>query len=376
MQLPAQLKEHAAYEDRILTENKQAVSERNLKILRFILLAGIVVFSVTLLSTSVFKNVSSTGYLHLKSAYFILIISAGAAYTFLSLYRSMISAWAIYFIYTLLFVYCMITSAWISPNYVSVVILALLFQIPILYLDRSVRINLFVTIGAASYLLFISRFKRADILVDEVVNVLGFTTVAIIIGNSVRGSILENFVMKATLSRYAYTDPLTGLANRRRLFEYLSDEKNRCYITGFALLDIDYFKSYNDTYGHQAGDDCLRKIADCLLEFQDTYNLLACRYGGEEFLLVFQDYSRADLLKIAVDIRSRIEQMHLTHENTRAGIVTVSIGTSVYHYHDHMEYTTSISYADKALYAVKNQSRNAVAYYDSCMNICVLEQNF
>ena len=129
------------------------------------------------------------------------------------------------------------------------------------------------------------------------------------------------------LARLSVTDPLTGLANRRRLEEVLSAECRRERPIGFAMVDIDHFKPYNDQYGHPAGDDCLQRVAATLREHVRPHDLVA-RYGGEEFAIVMPDTAEDTAVGIAEGLRQAVARRSIPHEEATSGHVTVSIGVT------------------------------------------------
>ncbi len=162
------------------------------------------------------------------------------------------------------------------------------------------------------------------------------------------------------LATEASTDGLTGLANRRHLDEFLSEHHRIAsrYRTPLSLLflDVDNFKRFNDTYGHQAGDDILRQLANTLrAEFRDAD--LPARYGGEEFAVVLPSTDLRGAIECAERTRSAIEGMRVTVDGKPIG-VTVSIGVSGYAPGVSLE--ALVHAADTALYAAKRDGRNLV----------------
>lgn len=171
------------------------------------------------------------------------------------------------------------------------------------------------------------------------------------------------------LKQLTLIDGLTGLSNRRALQEYLIKEwghwqRNQ---TPFSVLmiDIDFFKDFNDTYGHLAGDDCLKQVANVLNTNVKRTNDMAARFGGEEFLIVFSGIENSKAIKIAEEIRTNIQNLAIPNTASKCGaIVTVSIGVSgcdsakPCDSHQH-----TIEEADKALYQAKEQGRNQTVLY-------------
>lgn len=127
------------------------------------------------------------------------------------------------------------------------------------------------------------------------------------------------------------------------------------------LCDIDYFKAYNDTYGHQAGDDCLKQVAGALQASLRRPADLAARYGGEEFVLVLPNSGRQGARHIALTIRERVLAMQIPHEKSGAGVhLTLSMGITDIVPAQGASVENFILRADQALYAAKNRGRNRV----------------
>ncbi|SAK75386.1 diguanylate cyclase [Caballeronia temeraria] len=172
---------------------------------------------------------------------------------------------------------------------------------------------------------------------------------------------------ESQLQMLARTDGLTGLNNRRTLGEILEQEWRRARRTRstFSLLfvDIDRFKAYNDTYGHQAGDDALAAVAQCISGNLRRPADTAARYGGEEFVVVLPDTSRTGAVQIAERIRVAISELAIEHAGSEYGRVTASIGTASCIPEQDSDVSTVIRAADEALYNAKTAGRNTVAAF-------------
>lgn len=159
-------------------------------------------------------------------------------------------------------------------------------------------------------------------------------------------------------------DELTGLVNRRRLNEALASEWARSKRSGqslaLAMIDIDHFKLYNDHYGHQAGDVCLKRIAQNIQMNAQRVGDLAARYGGEEFLLILPDADTAAAQRLAEGVRKSIEVLDLPHVHSPAGKVTISIGVAALSDGFYKDAESLLHAADKALYRAKDGGRNQV----------------
>ncbi|PJZ70589.1 diguanylate cyclase response regulator [Leptospira perolatii] len=166
-----------------------------------------------------------------------------------------------------------------------------------------------------------------------------------------------------TLLRVSRTDGLSGVWNRRYFDEVLEVEWKRSGRSqkpvSLLLLDIDYFKKYNDTYGHQAGDDCIRKVAGVLRDTARRAGDFAARYGGEEFALILPDTESQNALKVAEQILTKIRLLKIPHENSEvAPHVTVSLGLSTMVSEKGISLSLLVEKADEALYQSKKKGRN------------------
>lgn len=179
-------------------------------------------------------------------------------------------------------------------------------------------------------------------------------------------SIIESKYTLELLKKQSIKDPLTTLYNRRYMEEILpqiiASAKRRNSKIGFLMIDIDYFKKVNDTYGHDAGDKVLQTVSSIILNSIRESDI-AVRFGGEEFLIILSDLnSKEDLLKIAEKIRQKVEK---TKFNTGKEIIkkTISIGASLFP-DDCQKTWECIKFADLALYKAKNSGRNRVVAFD------------
>ena len=170
------------------------------------------------------------------------------------------------------------------------------------------------------------------------------------------------------LKRHSSLDGLTGIANRRYFDEYLEQEWNNAVeqkdILSLIMLDIDFFKKYNDTYGHLGGDECLKQVAGLLDMIAKQSGAIAARYGGEEFAVILPKKDREEVLEIAETIRIGIEELAIPHITSEINdIVTISIGVSTCHPLPTVKPKDLIQSADTALYDSKRLGRNQVCEY-------------
>ncbi len=163
----------------------------------------------------------------------------------------------------------------------------------------------------------------------------------------------------------AHTDTLTGLPNRRRFDEEFArafgSAIRRSSPIGVAIIDIDHFKNYNDTFGHQAGDVALRRIARAIAESVERSGDFAARYGGEEFVVILEDTTLAGAAGVAERIRSAVLDAGIPAPS--GGVLSVSVGVAA-----RLPGSTGealLRQADAALYEAKNAGRNRVATWRS-----------
>jgi diguanylate cyclase (GGDEF)-like protein len=167
------------------------------------------------------------------------------------------------------------------------------------------------------------------------------------------------------IRQQAVTDPLTQLPNRRAFEVSLAQQWSQCWRRRTALsalmIDVDHFKPYNDFYGHQAGDACLRAIAQVLRPSATRQGDLVARYGGEEFVVLLPDTDMAGAHTVAEVLRSRLRALNIPHATSpNGGVVTVSVGVAALVPAAEDDAAALISAADKALYEAKNAGRDQV----------------
>ena len=164
------------------------------------------------------------------------------------------------------------------------------------------------------------------------------------------------------------TDSLTGIANRRYFDEILNKEFYRLKRSGAPLslimLDVDYFKKYNDTYGHLAGDNCLKQIGNILKNSVGRVYDSVTRYGGEEFGIILPETSLEGAITLAESIKKSVEDLKIIHEKSEINeYITVSLGVTTLSTVDIESVEEIIERADKALYRAKSNGRNRVEIY-------------
>ncbi|MBE9516598.1 MAG: GGDEF domain-containing protein [Proteobacteria bacterium] len=211
------------------------------------------------------------------------------------------------------------------------------------------------TVAVANGIIFIPLISRLFLGQEPYFILLGFFYIAsiVVFGSyalSLNHTMVENIRYKINSNNLSLKDPLTRLHNRRGMTLFVDKLIPRSRRSGkpfgLMIMDIDFFKKYNDTFGHSAGDSTLKKVAKCLIK-ETRDDDMVVRYGGEEFMIITPETSVGQIQEIAERLRQRV----------RADTdVTISIGLAIYS--DAMAFATLIEKADEALYAAKDGGRN------------------
>ena len=168
------------------------------------------------------------------------------------------------------------------------------------------------------------------------------------------------------LRSMSFVDGLTGVANRRQFDEALQREWRACLRTGsslaLAMIDIDHFKQFNDTYGHPAGDACLRAIAGILNGAMNRSHDLIARYGGEEFVCLLPDINLAGARIKVEQLRQAVQSLNIPHAaSSTAPVVTISLGLALFVPADELTPEQLVAAADAELYTAKRAGRNRLS---------------
>ena len=172
------------------------------------------------------------------------------------------------------------------------------------------------------------------------------------------------------LQKRSETDPLTGMYNRLKLNEYSEEAFEKALINrssiAVEILDIDFFKQYNDNYGHQEGDNCIKFIASTLIDMAKEDGIFTARYGGDEFVVIYEGLTKEMVEAKANELRDRIYRQKWEHKfSLTDNIVTISQGICYGVPERDASMFGYLQGADKMLYEVKQQSRNAIKICDA-----------
>ncbi len=232
------------------------------------------------------------------------------------------------------------------------------------------RLYAFRRIPETQLVVFVGRAEKdiykhwTDNLYTIVTMMFLFVLVCMVLFLVLRKELKKRVEAEEKLRQLARIDGLTGLLNRRALDDMLRDLWNRNRrsngIFSILFIDVDYFKFYNDTYGHQKGDDVLVSVARAISVQLPRSADIAARYGGEEFIAVLPETDQGGAVVVGEKIRRAIEALQIPHSKSQSGHVTASIGVATYEHGVHDSIDAVLNAADGALYAAKGRGRNNV----------------
>ncbi|MBI5462024.1 MAG: GGDEF domain-containing protein [Gammaproteobacteria bacterium] len=187
-----------------------------------------------------------------------------------------------------------------------------------------------------------------------------------ITARSMHLSLMESLSLHFNFQNLASLDGLTQIPNRRHFDVALTNEWNRAARAGMPLsvilIDVDKFKVYNDTYGHQAGDVCLQRVARTLSDNLRRAGDMVARYGGEEFVLLLHQTPRDEGVVLAERLRVAVENMGIEHVGSEGGVVTISVGGATIIPVPQGQESALLRAADDSLYQAKRTGRNCVVW--------------
>ena len=239
----------------------------------------------------------------------------------------------------------------------------------------NMTLYLLVSEGSLLYMLYVQNIPMYSY--REIIFV--FYCACLLAANIMYSSTIRNYILHISLiesneklkqlnellENLSTTDALTGVSNRRALDTYAENSWNSALRANseisVIMIDIDYFKKYNDTYGHQAGDDCLVQVARRISNhFHRSIDMVA-RYGGEEFIVWLPHVTLESCQHIGEKLRKSIEKLAIPHsKNPPTGVVTISVGIATLTPSLGESYELLIRHADNALYTAKGNGRNQI----------------
>lgn len=342
----------------LASDNYKAISEHNERILSAMTLIGGILM-VLLVLAAPFSETKTDAI----PAY--LLAAALFCTTFFIFKFSFVKKYALgglYICFSVLFSLAIYLSVFHTPDMRATILLGAFCIVPLGLIDRPVRINTFVVFWLTLHTILAFNLKPQYAL-DDTINCLCFAIVGCFIGNLMIWGRLEGYEAQRLLTIEKETDVLTGLFNRRKLFETLAvlETTSAEKPSGILMIDIDHFKEFNDNYGHAAGDKCMSRLGEVFKEFTQNFRLHFYRYGGEEFAVIAFGYKEEVLLSIAESLRIAVKSTDIDGRRT-----TVSIGVVYCGDMQVRNYENVIDLADKAAYDAKRAGRNKVCLFPSC----------
>jgi diguanylate cyclase (GGDEF)-like protein len=180
-------------------------------------------------------------------------------------------------------------------------------------------------------------------------------------------NITERKLAEEEVLNLSRIDGLTNIPNRRYFDDFLDNEWKRCLRLGMpislAIIDLDHFKLLNDTYGHKAGDECLKSVGRVLKQFSKRPSDICARHGGEEFAIVYGDTSLDQAKTLAIILLNEIRSLNIPNEKSPTlSTLTASIGLATMHPNEENSESDLIHKSDKLLYSAKKNGRNQISF--------------
>ncbi len=346
-------------ERRFLEDNQTEVARLNDQMLRSLVTIGIVVLA-GLIVVSLFIP----SYERLTLIYTCPWLVSTVLFMMYSKPRSYNAILCGMYIYSLtMFVFTVYLSAVITPTGGASSIIGFFLLVPLVIIDDSLRTYFVLVIYYGLFVASSFLVKPSNIALDDMVTGGAYIIIGSVVGEYMKHVRLTNIDGRRRIKLISEYDELTGLPNRHRMVEFLQEHRMMdCSdpITGVIMLDVDFFKRYNDSYGHIEGDQCLMHIANCLKRASEAYGMEFFRYGGEEFIAFNRDMDDEGLAACAKSITHAITDLAIPFKASPFGCVTVSAGFSESVSCKAVICEDLIHKADMALYRAKANGRNMV----------------
>lgn len=251
-----------------------------------------------------------------------------------------------------------------TPELPAVTFYVFLIIVPILFVTRPIYAVALSVAACMAFCITTAMVKGAGsyLAQTDMLNAICCTIVGIGVDVTIINLQLENIGSKRYLQHQSTTDELTGLPNRRGFDRYIEDKfKERREHGGnlaILMIDIDDFKSYNDTYGHIKGDECLCMVSRSLERVTQVHDVFLARFGGEEFVAVADYRSKETLRKGANRLVESVAELDMENTGAPAGKITISVGYATLQDTNARDFRKLMDCADTALYAAKAEGKN------------------
>ena len=340
----------------MISRNREIIAGSNLEILKIGLIVSFVVFSgagIYYLFRNPMRSIPDFVFsISLVVIYFLVRKLKNPSIVLICLYG--VSEYFCLFTMSLSFV---------QPNMLAVVGVCILCVLPSEILDRSQRVELFSLFNTILMSIVSLCVKDPFFGLKDSIHFLGAFLIGVAVGAHTRVGHLQQFELQRKTESQRVIDFLTGLMNRRKLFDDLSIMRKENKMIAFAvMIDVDFFKEFNDTYGHQSGDLILQKIGSVLSEEAARNGIVFYRYGGEEFIGI-GTCSQIDVPSVCESVRMQIESLNIRFEESPFSKVTVSIGYAI-NENNRFNQDELIRMTDSALYHAKRAGRNRTVAWE------------
>lgn len=354
-----------AYDKEDYKKYRDEIKRYNIKMLNFFNVLVLVLLAVIFISGFFTQYVASMQKIYLFMAAFTALEMVLDRVVFFNNHR-LIDA-AVFLCMTKIYLFCIISGVSYSLDMPAVSLYVFMIVLSILFLVRPWKLNLYNFLACMAFCMFSLMEKPQEIASADLYNCWIFYVVAAAVSFwivKLRIGFIRN---EKLLTIQRDTDILTTLPNRRSFNDYLKAafEADRDRKLSILMMDIDHFKSYNDSKGHIAGDYCLETIGKALDSFGRENGIFFARYGGEEFVAVDTKHRREELEKIADGIVHTVYEMGLPHEGSSFKRITISVGFASRSDTGDGDPLELLEMADQALYAAKQQGRNKISGYQT-----------
>ena len=338
---------------KLVSVNFDAVEQYNAKMLSKLSLVGGLLMLLPILSVPFSKTKAGAIPAYLLAVSFSFVLFLLFKLPFMKKYTLS----GLYICFSVFFLLAVYLSVIHSPNMRATILLGIFCIMPLSFIDRPLRMNLFVVFWFLVHTL-LALYLKPIYALDDIINCLCFSILGCFFGNTQIHTRLHGYEANRLLTIEKETDVVTGLLSRRKLFETLAhiETTEAENPSGVLMIDIDHFKEFNDNYGHAAGDRCLRYFGEVLRTSAQNLRLQFFRYGGEEFVAIAYGYDKNELLSIAESLRIAVQGSDMGGHKT-----TVSIGVAYCGDEAVQNYEKVIDRADKAAYESKRIGRNRVS---------------
>lgn len=328
-----------------------------------VLMEKTLVLSIVLFALYAILGTFMEGFKETFPCYVLFLIIMSALYLY---YRQMVAAgrkcetWHCSVFVGILFLFCLIKEDFILYEWPGVLVHIVMIATFALYLMPFWYELCLCGSFMAVYLICAYFLKESQAFQLEMANASVSLGLSVLSAYLVDRERISYILSKKLLTNSSTVDELTGVYNRRdfneKIIRAYEAEKN----LGLLMMDIDNFKSYNDTYGHLAGDECLHQVGTVLREVASANGCYVARYGGEEFAIFGTGMNLQEIRQIGWKVVAEVRELKIENQNSPLGIITISAGAAEKDVTRMKAYTDLINEADTALYQAKKAGKNRV----------------